>query len=195
MGQILESPALTLQKAADRAKLKQIRASLSAKYRETASETIKQNVISLAEVDTARTVFIYISHGDEVDTHGLLRHFLERDMAVAVPKILPGTGMIAVSFTRWEDLKPGALGILAPSGTIPCPGPFDIVITPGLGFTVQGYRIGYGRGYYDRWFAEHRGPKKIAVTFDDQVIAQLPHAEYDIPVDILITEKRIIIIS
>jgi len=195
MGKILESSALVTRKAAVRDKLKQIRASLSARYRETASGTIMQKVISLSEVTDARTVFIYISHGNEVDTHGLLKYFMERGITVAVPKIIPGTGMIAVSFTRWEDLAPGVLGILTPSGNVPCPGPFDLVITPGLGFTVQGYRIGYGRGYYDRWFSEHRETKKIAVTFDDQVIAEIPYAEYDVPVDILVTEKRTIVIS
>ena len=195
MRQFLESSTLAIQKAALRAALKQIRASLSAKDRATASETIMRNVISLEEVGAARTVFIYISHGNEVDTHALLGHFLERGMTVAIPKILPGTGMIAVAFTRWEDLTPGELGILTPSGNTPCPGSFDIVITPGLGFTIQGNRIGYGRGYYDRWFAEHRTARKIALAFENQVIAELPHAEYDIPVDILITEKRIIVIS
>jgi 5-formyltetrahydrofolate cyclo-ligase len=195
MGQILESSTLATQKAALRAALKQIRASLSTEDRASASKTIMHNVLSLEEVKTARAVFIYISHGQEVDTHALLRHFLDRGVTVAVPKILPGKSMIAVRFDRWEDLTPGELGILTPSGNTPCPGPFDIVITPGLGFTVLGDRIGYGRGYYDKWFAEHRVGRKIALTFEVQVIAELPRAEYDIPVDVLITEKRIIVIS
>jgi len=194
MRQIQESSTLANQKASLRAILKKRRASLSVRDRAIASEAIKLNVLSLDEVGTARGVFIYISYGNEVDTHALLKHFLERGVNVAVPKILPGKSMIAVSFTRWEDLVQGELGILTPSGNIPCTGPFDIVITPGLGFTEQGDRIGYGRGYYDRWFADYRAARKIALAFEAQVIAALPHAEYDIPVDVLITEKRIITI-
>ena len=186
---------LATQKAVLRPALKQLRASLPAEDRANASMSIMHNLLSLDEMETARAVFSYISHGHEVDTHALLRHFLGRGATVAVPKILPGIGMIAVPFTRWEDLAPGELGILTPSGATPCPGPFDIVITPGLGFTARGYRIGFGRGYYDRWFAEHQTARKIALAFEVQIIAELPHAEYDIPVDVLITEKRIIVIS
>ena len=129
-----------------------------------------------------------------MDTHGLLRYFLAVGMTVAVPKILPGKTMIACRFTRWEDLAPGELGILTPPGDTSCPGPFDLVITPGLGFTPQGQRLGYGRGYYDRWFAEQRGARKIALAFEVQVMNDIPHAQNDIPVDMLITEKRIIVI-
>lgn len=185
-------PYLATQKAGLRATLKQIRASLPAEDRASASLSIMHNLLSLDEVGRARSVFSYISHGNEVDTHALLRHCLDRDMIVAVPKILRGQGMIAVRFDRWEDLAPGELGILTPSGATPCPGTFDMVITPGLGFTTRGYRIGYGRGYYDRWFAEHRTARKIALAFEVQVIEAMPCDENDIPVDILITEKRTI---
>src|SRR3989304_2023446 len=132
MRQVLDCSTLAAQKAGLRATLKQIRASLPAEDRASASLSIMHNLLSLNEVGTARAVFSYISHGNEVDTHALLRHFLDSDMIVAVPKILRGQGMIAVPFTRWEDLAPAELGILTPSGVTPCPGPFDIVITPGL---------------------------------------------------------------
>ena len=94
----------------------------------------------------------------------------------------------------FERSIPTSFGILTPPGNQPCPGPYDIVITPGLGFTVTGQRIGYGRGYYDRWFTEHPVENKIALAFEVQLIKEIPHAGYDIPVDILITEKRIIVI-
>ena len=191
---MLDSATLTAQKAGLRATLKRIRASLPAKDRISASNSIMRHLLSLDEVNTAQAVFIYISHGHEVDTHGLLRHFLDRGVTIAVPKILPGKGMIAVRFDHWEDLAPGELGILTPSGDTPCPGTFDIVITPGLGFTARGDRIGYGRGYYDRWFAEHRTARKIALAFEIQVLDAIPHAEYDIPIDVLISEKRIVIV-
>jgi len=192
MWQNLESSTVAAKKAGLRATLKQLRARLSPEDRASASRTIMHHLLSLDEVGTARAVFSYISHGNEVDTHALLRHFLGRGMTVAVPKILPGKGMIAVPFTRWEDLAPAVLGILTPSSDIPCAAPFDIIITPGLGFTAEGRRIGYGRGYYDRWFAEHRPVKKIALAFEEQMIEAMPCDENDIPVDILITEKRII---
>ena len=192
MRQILDAVTLTAKKAGLRATLKQNRAHLSPEERTRASRTILRTLLSLEEVDTARAVFSYISHGNEVDTHALLQNFLDKGVTLAVPKILPGKGMIAVPFTRWEDLVPGALGILTPSGDAPCAGSLDIVITPGLGFTVRGERIGYGRGYYDQWFAEHRTARKIALAFEVQILDEIPHAENDIPIDILVTEKRIV---
>ena len=190
----MDPSTLATQKAALRARLKQIRDSLSAADRANASRKITENLLGLNEVGLALTVFSYISHGNEVNTHRLLKYFLARGMTVAVPKILPGKTMITALFTGWDDLVRGELGILTPPGNLPCPGPFDIVITPGLGFTARGQRIGYGRGYYDRWFTAHPEGRKIALTFDAQLINEIPHAGYDIPVDILITEKRIIVI-
>ena len=137
MRQILDAVTLTAKKAGLRATLKQNRAHLSPEERTRASRTILRTLLSLDEVGTARTVFSYISHGNEVDTRALLQNFLDKGVTLAVPKIFPGKGMIAVTFTRWEDLVPGVLGILTPSGDAPCTGPFDIVITPGLGFTVR----------------------------------------------------------
>ena len=190
----MDPSTLATQKPALRARLKQIRDSLSAADRAAASRTITENLLSLDEAGLAQTVFIYISRGNEVDTHSLLKHFLDKGTTVAVPKILPDKTMIATSFTSWDDLVRGELGILTPPGNLPCPGPFDIVITPGLGFTARGQRIGYGRGYYDRWFTAHPAGRKIALAFEAQLINEIPHAGYDIPVDILITEKRIIVI-
>ncbi|MGH8120258.1 MAG: 5-formyltetrahydrofolate cyclo-ligase, partial [Gammaproteobacteria bacterium] len=181
---------LAAQKAKIRAGLKQIRGALPAEIRVSAARKIAEHLLSLVEVEAVRAVFIYISHGNEVDTRVLLGHFLGRGMMVAVPKILPDKTMIAVRFSSWGDLTPGELGILTPSASVPCPGPFDIAITPGLGFTIQGHRIGYGRGYYDRWFMHHRGTRKIALAYEAQVIDEIPHDENDIPVDILVTEKH-----
>ena len=66
------------------------------------------------------------------------------------------------------------------------------MITPGLGFTYGGYRIGYGRGYYDKWFAKHTVKHKIAPAFERQILEDLKVSELDIPVDKIVTEDRMI---
>jgi 5-formyltetrahydrofolate cyclo-ligase len=135
---------------------------------------------------------LFISYGNEVHTHDLLKYFLKQGKTLAVPKILPEKTMIAVQFSQWEDLIPGELGILTPSGNTPYSGDFDVVITPGLGFTLQGHRIGYGRGYYDKWFASHNARNKIAIAFEAQLVDELPTDETDVPVVIVVTEERVI---
>ena len=183
---------LTDQKAETRAKLKQIRSSLPAESRQSGSETIFNNLLSLEEVRNAETVFIYISYGNEVDTHDLLKYFLTRGKKLAVPKILPSKTMIAVPFSGWKDLAPGELGILTPVSDQAYGGNIDVVITPGLGFTRQGHRIGYGRGYYDKWFAQNRHNSRIALAFEATVLDKIPSNENDIRMDMIITEQGII---
>jgi 5-formyltetrahydrofolate cyclo-ligase len=187
----LEDTTLAARKADTRAKLKQIRASIPADIRAERSRNIQQKLVDLEEIRAARSIFLFISYGNEVHTHDLLKYFLAQGKTLAVPKILPEKTMIAVPFRSWDDLVPGELGILTPPGNTPCSGGFDVVITPGVGFTLQGHRIGYGRGYYDKWFASHPAKHKIAVCFEEQIVDKLPVDDYDVKVDMIVTEKRI----
>jgi len=183
---------LKRQKYEIRARLKEIRALISAKTRNNYAENIARRLLSLEEVTSARTIFIYISCASEVDTHTLIDHFLKEGKILSAPKIINSDHMIATRFTRWEDLAPGQLGILTPAGNHPYDSEIDVAITPGLGFTTGGYRLGYGRGYYDQWFAAHRTTKKIALAYEAQVIDEIPVSENDIPVDMIVTERRVI---
>ena len=158
----------------------------------THSKIITQKILELEETKVALHVFIYISYADEVDTHNLINTLLKQEKKLSVPKIINAETMIATAFTDWEALIPDKLGILTPANAIPYPEPIDLVVTPGLGFTPAGYRIGYGRGYYDKWFAEHPIQHKIALAFEAQILDKLPINEFDIPVDKIITEDQII---
>ena len=180
------------QKSEIRARLKEIRAAIPAESRQNHNENITRRLLNLEEIASAGTIFIYISYASEVDTYALIEHFLKEGKILAVPKIINSGHMIATRFTHWEDLKPGQLGILTPASNDPYDGEIDIAITPGLGFTQEGYRLGYGRGYYDQWFAGHKTTKKIALAYEAQVINEIPVGDNDIPVNMIVTEKRII---
>ena len=188
----MEYNDLTEQKAEIRAKLKQIRATIPKHDRLIHSKIITQKILELDEIKAAHHVFIYISYASEVNTHDLINTLLKQGKNLAVPKIIKAEPMIATAFTGWDDLISDTLGILTPANTIPYPDIIDLVVTPGLGFTQSGYRIGYGRGYYDKWFAEHPVQQKIALAFEAQILDELPIDEFDIPVNKIITEDRII---
>ena len=68
----------------------------------------------------------------------------------------------------------------------------DITITHGIGFTKKGGRLGYGRGYYDRWFSTNEVKTKIGISFEAQIVMNLPLEKTDINMDLIITEKEII---
>jgi 5-formyltetrahydrofolate cyclo-ligase len=158
--------------------------------RSTASESIAGKVLGAPEVTAAGTVFCFISADHEVHTHGILDQLLQRGKTLLVPKILRGEPMRAVAFTGWEDLTPGTLGILAPTESTPFAGYVDLVITPGLSFTPDGHRLGYGKGYYDRWFATHEHGTRIGIAFQCQVQDTLPTNHLDVRVHQVVTEKR-----
>lgn len=175
-----------------RSQLKLARANLSETERQVFSRHIAEQLLALPEVIDAHSFFIYISTDTEVDTHGILQLLLTQGRIITVPVITREKTMIARRLTDWGELRPGQLGILTlPQGEA-YDGPIDIVVTPGLGFTEQGLRLGYGAGYYDKWFAAHPVKHKTALAFEAQIVSFLPINPYDIPVDRIVTEQRLV---
>ncbi len=182
------------QKTETRNMLKTVRAKLPEATRIDYSNSITEQVLKLDEIKNARTIFIYISYATEVHTHELIKALLDAGKTLAVPKIVDSDFMQAESFSSWEDLIPGELGILTPGNSKPCHGPFDVALTPGLGFTLSGRRMGFGRGYYDKWFAQNKVRHKIALAYEAQLVEDIPVEETDVPMEKIVTEKRVIIV-
>lgn len=180
------------QKKQLRSEIKQRRSSLTEEDRGEMSQQIAIFLQEIPEFNHAKSVFCYISYLDEVETHLLISSFLQQNLALSVPKIMNKTEMLAIPLSDFSELEPDNLGILTPKSSIPATDSFDIVITPGLGFTEKGDRLGYGRGYYDRWFSKNKVETKIGIAFEIQIVDELPLEETDLPLDILVTEKRII---
>ena len=184
--------AIIAQKNAIRERLKAARLALPEIIRQRYDEAIFLRLFSLPQINNAERFFCFISSGGEVDTHAIIRQLLKCERRVAVPRILGKNGMIAVPFSGWDELEIGQLGILTPKGSEPMTAAVDICITPGLGFTTRGARLGFGRGYYDKWFSTHTVGCKIAIAYECQLVEQLPTDAHDIPVDFIVTEERII---
>lgn len=171
------------------------RASMTPIERTRAGDAIRQRLLAVPELVAAGTVFCFLSAGDEVDTHRVVDHLCQAGKQVLVPKIPRGAPMRAVPFVDWQDLVPGPLGIPAPSADEAFEGRVDVVITPGVGFTPTGSRLGYGKGYYDAWFATRPHDLRIAIAFDCQVVESLPVTATDVPVHRIVTETRLIHVS
>lgn len=180
------------QKKQLRTELKRCRSALSESRRVEMSQQIIQFLHEISEFNQAKSLFCYISYLSEVETAPLISKLLEQNIALAVPKIMGKTEMSAIPLRDLSDLEPDKMGILTPKSYQVALDPFDIAITPGVGFTERGERLGYGRGYYDRWFSKNRVKTKIGLAFEIQIVNELPLEETDMPLDILITEERII---
>jgi 5-formyltetrahydrofolate cyclo-ligase len=184
-------------KRAARQAARQRRASLSAKDRQLQSAAIQKRVLSLAEVKAAKSVCVYVSFRDEVETHELVRSLLVGGKAVTVPKIVAvkdkGSPRIeACTIQNWSDVEPGAYGILEPRSNEVFNAPIDICLAPGLAFTESGDRLGYGRGHYDEFLARHPEMMVIGLAFECQIVAEVPTAVHDRRMQMIITPERVI---
>ena len=175
-----------------RRSLKARRLAMGKSEREQKDHEIRQNLMALPQLQLAKSIFCFISNAAEVDTRALIKLLMAQDRQLSVPKIVAEQPMQAVIFKCWEDLEVAQLGILSPRNTKPVATTVDITLTPGLGFSPKGARLGYGRGYYDRWFATHGGGLKIALAYELQLVDELPTDENDVRVDLIVTEQRVI---
>lgn len=181
-----------LQKIALRKSLIQRRGLLDAISRAQKNQSIYARLITMPEVLKADNIFCFISYGSEVDTRLALDWFHQHHKLVAVPKIINRDEMIAVGFNGWDNMVSGPVGVPQPSDSKTFSADIDLCITPGIGFTLTGQRLGHGQGYYDKWFARHQVRHKLALCYECQIVEELPYDEFDVPVDTIITEHRII---
>jgi 5-formyltetrahydrofolate cyclo-ligase len=159
------------------------------------SHKILKKLEKLEKFQSAKILCTYVSTGSEVRTHQLIRILLEkREKKVIVP--LVNKEDIELNFfliEEWKQLKPGNYGILEPEGGEAIkPNQIDLFFIPGIVFDERGYRIGYGKGYYDKTLRATPSAFHIGLAYDFQVLKKVPNDPQDRPVDLIITEKRII---
>ena len=144
----------------------------------------------------APLVLAYVSFGAEVDTRALVARLLREGRRVAVPRCNEAEHtMDFCEITCLDELSRGAHGILEPAPAAPALVTEELAgsvcLVPGLVFDADGYRVGYGGGYYDRFLAFYPGDK-IALARTTQVSSNpLPHDAHDVPVDFLVTETSV----
>lgn len=141
-------------------------------------------LMSHPRLQAARTVLMYWSLPDEVDTHAAVEALATEGKIVILPVVI-GEGLMELRrFTGPADLCEGAYGIMEPSGKLFTDfGSIDLIVVPGMAFDAQGHRLGRGKGYYDRFLALTPHIYKIGICFDFQKKPFVPFSAHDIPVD------------
>ncbi|HEX7010574.1 MAG TPA: 5-formyltetrahydrofolate cyclo-ligase [Phycisphaeraceae bacterium] len=181
-----------MPKVSLRRQARALREALPPDQRAARSAAIRQQVLELPELARARSVFIYISAGSEVDTHVLIEALLARNLCVSVPLIVGRGVMEAHRIRGLHEVTPGPYGILAPAKPNLMSQPPDVSIVPALALTRRGDRLGAGGGYYDRYLTNHPQTLAIALCFDVQLVDDLPVAGHDQRVDLIVTESGLI---
>lgn len=160
------------------------------------SKSINNNILAIEEYRSSKSLGIYYPIGSEVQTFDLIRDSLNDNKTVCLPKIIDSTTIeffkiIENSFEKISFQK-GKYGISEPSFSTETIDKIDMLIIPGIAFDLRGNRIGYGKGYYDRFLSSRKAKYKIGLAYEIQVLNNIPNNELDVPVDIIVTEKRII---
>ena len=148
----------------------------------------------------SKKIFIYISYDSEINTKGIINKALEDNKKVYVPRTeFKNRLMDAVEIMSLDNLVESDFGILEPSIKEPYidPNELDLIVVPGVAFDKQGGRMGYGAGFYDRYFkkiSEDNIKKvmKVALAYEFQTLEKVPMNDHDIPVDCIITENEFI---
>lgn len=145
----------------------------------------------------SKRIFIYVSYKSEIDTKRIINKAIKDNKAIYIPRTdIKNKYMDAVEIKSLDNLIEDKYGILEPDVDAPCiePGKLDLIIVPGVGFDRDGGRLGYGAGYYDRYFKKigEKSIKKLALAYDFQIIDKIPMDEFDKKIDAIITEKETI---
>lgn len=139
--------------------------------------------------DDYQIIGLYASMQGEVDTYSIMESlFHDPSKIVCVPKVLPKGEMAFYRIHSFNDLKPGTMDILEPITTeVMVP---ELIVTPLSVFNSGGFRIGYGGGYYDRYFAKH-DTKRVGVAYHFQFQDIEFQEAHDIPCHMVVTEREV----
>ncbi len=168
------------------------RDSLSQEQRTFKSREIEKRLLSLPEFKTSRTVLFFAAFKSEVETAPMIRQALISGKRVILPKVA-GRELSLFEIKDFDkDVSLGSWNIPEPRETMPAQvTDVDLVVVPGAAFDEQGNRIGYGAGFYDKLLASFRG-STVAIAYEVQIVHSVPIDSHDVPVQKIVTEKRVI---
>ena len=155
-----------------RDKYKDLRRAMSPEQKREADRRIRERVLSTYQYKGAAMLLTYVSTAIEVDTREIIRQAWADGKTVCVPRCREGERLMDFyEITSFDQLEKGAF-----------------CIVPGLGFDHFGFRLGYGKGYYDRFLSRYDG-FKVGICYNECISHRLPRGRYDVPIDLLATPR------
>lgn len=184
-----------LDKSTLRAQIKHQRSQITHQVWKEWSRKITERVLQNEKVESAESIHCYVSMNsrNEVDTHLMIQSLLEHNKMVYIPVMNQETNELQhAALSDVDALVPNEWGVPEPvnQDNVPIISP-NIIIVPLLAADRNGNRLGYGKGYYDRFLASVSA-LKIGVVFDQFILNTIPVEPHDVPLDLLITESTTI---
>jgi 5-formyltetrahydrofolate cyclo-ligase len=179
-----------------RTRLLRLRETMDAETVRRWSRAVTETLVDLESFRRAGTVFFYLPFRNEVDTWDAIRFAWQAGKRVVVPKTDPKTKTMELYAIHPDTpLIEGAYGILEPPeepGRCVIPAAVDLAVVPGVGFDEKGYRLGYGGGYYDRFFSgAGAGMIRVGVAYPFQMVETVFPEVHDQRMHVVITPERV----
>ena len=177
-----------------RARYKKLRAQCPKDVKLRLDSALTAKVLGTEEYKSCETLFIFVSSEIECDTSQIIGDAFSKGKRVAVPRCADKSGKMDFYYIRsFGDLSEGMFSILEPDPE-KCERVADLskglCVVPGLCFDLEGYRVGFGKGYYDR-FLDEFGGVTVGICYAKYTLKQLPRGAHDRRTDIIVTEKFI----
>jgi 5-formyltetrahydrofolate cyclo-ligase len=191
----MSSPAPTTiatKKSQMRGETLRARAGLDATTRESEVFACHQALFALPAFQTAHTILCTLSFGDEMTTRAVIDHALSLGKRVALPRVNVATKQLELFFfDATTMLEKSKHGIEEPALTSSpaALGDIALILVPGLAFDSKGYRLGYGRGFYDKLLSKTVATR-VALAFSCQIVECVPTESHDATIDTLITATK-----
>lgn len=179
-----------LEKRIVREKIKKMRLELSKEEVLKESEAIYWQILSSELLEKSKVIMSYMSFKNEVDTEKLNNYIISLQKKLLLPKMIDKENIEAIEYNGEFEIK-NSFGIKEPVGKEYLE-EIDLVIVPGIAFNLKGDRIGYGRGYYDRFLKKYPKAKKISLAYEFQIIDSFTAENYDEKIDEIVTKNNII---
>ncbi|PCK20832.1 5-formyltetrahydrofolate cyclo-ligase [Bacillus pumilus] len=165
---------------------------MSAEEFERNTSLLYEQLFQLPAWKQAEMLALTMSRGKEVPTRPLMKKAWQEGKTVCVPTCFPDTkDMTFYEYTPHTKMKSSYFGLTEPDPETSAAvhkEAIDLMIVPGVCFDQQGYRVGYGGGYYDRYLADYHGVT-LALCLSVQQIEHVPAETHDIPVSMIVSEK------
>jgi len=179
-----------VEKARLRKQLLDSRDSLSQDFINITSKQIQDNLRKVDFFRNAKSIGAYYSIGSEVKTQDILQEILKSGKEIALPKVVK-KDLVFKKINSFSDLEQGNFSVMEPKDDCKDVKKIEVIIVPAIALTRNGYRLGYGFGYYDRYLSGKKS-KTIALSYSKQVIRSFPYSDHDVRIDCIVTEDEVI---
>ncbi len=157
-------------------------------FMKISAEKIQKRLKKINSFRNAQKVGVYHPIGSEVLTQDIIQELLSNGKDVFLPKVI-GEKMEFRKISDFSSLEKGSFDIMEPKDDCQTDNNLDVLLVPTVGISPIGVRLGYGHGFYDKFLAEHK-TTTISLTWEKQIVKNIPKSEHDIIIDWIVTEDR-----